>query len=98
MNIALLIFSVVTGKVSSAFLKTLLPLFSKQAQIFVSKVLPQALKIVSDLAAKNELTNKQKQKTAFDELTKVVKTEGLEAGTSLVNLVIELAVAQTKNK
>lgn len=96
MNLINIIFSLITGKLSSSFLKLVVPLVSKQAQLLIVKLLPQAISIVAELASSSEMTNKQKQKQAFDKIGQVAKKEGIEAGTSLINLIIELAVAQTK--
>lgn len=88
--------SLISGKISPSFLKEVLPLFNRSLQSLIAKLLPQAVEIVTELAKNGELTDKQKQKEAFAQIQKIVKKEGLEAGSSLINLVIELAVSSLK--
>lgn len=96
MNIINVLLPLITGKLSLKFLKEILPLVSKSVQSLIATLLPLAVKIVADLAADNQLTNKQKQKEAFVKIQEIAKKEGIQAGTSLINLVIELAVASLK--
>jgi predicted rRNA methylase YqxC with S4 and FtsJ domains len=95
-NIINFIVSLITGKISFSFLKEVLPLFNSSLQSLVAKLLPQAIEIVTELAKNGKLTDRQKQKEAFLQIQKIAKKEGLEAGSSLINLVIELAVSSLK--
>ena len=97
MSIINIVLSLITKNISISFLKELLPLFNKSSQQLVANLLPKAVKIVSDLAENGELTNKQKQKEAVLQLIKISKKEGMDAGTSTINLIVELAVTKIKN-
>lgn len=96
MNILSILLSVVSGKISFKFLKEILPLVSRSVQSLIAVLLPEAIKIVTDLASKGELSNKQKQKEAFNKIQEIAKEKGLSIGTSLVNLIVELAVTSLK--
>jgi hypothetical protein len=96
MKILNLILALVSGKISFSFLKDVLPLFNRSVQTLVAKLLPEAIQIVTELAKNRQLTDKQKQKEAFTKIQKLAKKEGLEVGTSLINLVIEMAVTSLK--
>ncbi len=98
MKIFNLLLALISGKISPSFLKDVLPVFNQSAQTFIAKLLPEALKIVTELAQNNQLTNKQKQKEAFADIQKLAKKEGLEVGTSLINLIIEMAVTSVLKK
>jgi len=69
-------------------------LLSVQFSASVARILPEAIKIVSELAQNTEMSGKEKRKEAFKQLSEIVKTEGLAIGSSVVNLTIELAVAK----
>jgi hypothetical protein len=96
MKILNFILALFSGKISFSFLRDVLPLLNQSAQTLIAKLLPEATQIVSELAKKQQLTDKQKQKEAFTKIQKLVKKEGLEVGTSLINLIIEMAVASLK--
>jgi predicted rRNA methylase YqxC with S4 and FtsJ domains len=91
-----LILALVSGKISFSFLKDVLPLFNRSAQTLIAKLLPEVIQIVTELAKNRQLTDKQKQKEAFTKIQKLAKKEGLEVGTSLINLIIEMAVTSIK--
>lgn len=95
-NIINFFISLFTGKISPTFAKEVLPLFDRSVQNLIAVLLPQAVEIVANLAKKGQLTDKQKQKEAFMQIQKIVKKEGLAAGSSMINLVIELAVSSLK--
>jgi len=88
--------TLISGKISFSFLKGVLPLFNSSMQTLVAKLLPEATQIVTELAKNQQLTDKQKQKEAFTKIQKLAKKEGLEVASSLVNLIIELAVTSIK--
>jgi hypothetical protein len=69
-------------------------LLSVQLSASVAKILPEAIKVVAELAQNTEMSGKEKRKEAFKQLSEIVKTEGLAIGSSVVNLTIELAVAK----
>jgi len=96
LNILNILLSIISGKISIKFLKEILPLVSRSVQSLVAVLLPEAIKIVADLATKGELSNKQKQKEAFTKIQEIAKEKGLSIGTSLVNLIVELAVTSLK--
>lgn len=54
-----------------------------------------AIEAVTELATTN-ITNEAKRKQAFDKIKAYAKEKGIEAGESLVNLVLEMAVNKLK--
>lgn len=75
----------------------LLPVLTSEIQKSLARILPEALKIVSELAQNKDLSGLEKRQQAIDALTKFVKAEGYTVGTSVMNLAIELAVTKLKN-
>jgi hypothetical protein len=63
---------------------------------FASKeILDAALDVVKQLAM-TDLTNEEKREAAFDQIKEMLKAEGKEVGSSMINLLIELAVQKLK--
>lgn len=82
--------------VSKSFIDFIWPIITKQAGTSLAILLPIAFKIVKDLAANGGLSNSQKRQEAFKQLAKETKQQGIEAGDSLLNLAIEMAVSVLK--
>lgn len=78
--------------VSKSFVDFIWPLVTKQVAVSLATLLPIAYQIVKELAKSNNLNNSQKREEAFKQLVKETKKQGLEAGDSLLNLAIEMAV------
>lgn len=83
--------------VSKTFLDFIWPILTKQVGNSLATLLPIALVIVKELAANNNIGNFQKREEAFNKLTDAVKNEGINAGSSLINLAIEIAVTNLKS-
>jgi hypothetical protein len=83
--------------VSKSFINFIWPLITKQAGASLAILLPIAYQIVKELAKNNNLKNPQKREEAFKQLATEVKKEGIEAGDSLLNLAIEMAVNVLKD-
>jgi hypothetical protein len=82
--------------VSKSFIEFIWPLITKQVGASLAALLPIAFNIVKELASNNDITNSQKRKEAFKKLSDATKSEGITATTSLLNLAIEMAVANLK--
>lgn len=67
-----------------------------QAADSLSRLLPVAVGIVTDLALNNGLGNAEKRAAALARLENEAKIEGVRASTSILNLAVEMAVAQMK--
>ena len=78
--------------VSKSFLNIIWPLLTKQLGTSLAVVLPIAVGIVRELAKNNNISNSEKRQEAFNKLSGAVKNEGIQAGDSLLNLAIEMAV------
>jgi hypothetical protein len=98
MNKLKLILNILTSKISSTFLKSIVDIFNNETQKLVDKILPEVVKIVTNLSTNNSIPGTFKQRSAFEQVTALLKKEGIESTKSFVNLIIELAVAQIKNK
>ncbi len=72
------------------------PLVTKQVGLSLTTLLPIALQIVKDLAQENNIANSEKRQQAFEKLSDAAKNEGMNAGSSLLNLAIEMAVMNLK--
>ena len=72
------------------------PLITKQAGSTLVVLLPVAYQIVKDLASNNNISSSEKRQQAFDQLLDVAKNQGITAATSLINLIIEIAVTNFK--
>ena len=83
--------------VSKSFINFIWPLITKQAGASLAVLLPIAYQIVKELAKNNNLKNSQKREEAFKQLVTEVKKEGIDAGDSLLNLAIEMAVNVLKD-
>jgi hypothetical protein len=81
--------------ISKQLLDWLLILVSTQAAVSLTKLLPVALSIVTELATTG-LSNKDKQQEAVKKLTDAATVEGISAGLNIINLAVEMAVAQMK--
>ena len=82
--------------ISKQLLDWILILATSQAAVSVSKLLPIALGIVLELATSNSLSKPDKQKEAIAKLTAAATAEGIVAGTNVLTLAVEMAVAQMK--
>lgn len=82
--------------ISKQLLEWILTLVATQATVSLTKLLPIALAIVAELAT-TDLTNKQKQQEAVKKLTDAALKEGISAGLNIINLTVEMAVAQMKS-
>lgn len=81
--------------ISKQLLEWLLAIVSSQAAKSLTVLLPIALAIVAELAATG-LSNKDKQQEAVKKLIDAAAKEGIAAGLSVINLTVEMAVAQLK--
>lgn len=84
-------FSKVVGA-SKTVVSFILPLVTKQVGVSLAALLPVAYEIVKGLAKNNNLSNAEKRQEAFNQLADATKKQGLQAGDSLLNLAIEMAV------
>ena len=82
--------------VSKQLLDWLLILVKTQAADSLSRLLPLAVGIVAELALNNGLGNAEKRAKAVTYLTLAAKAEGVTASLSLINLAVEMGVAQLK--
>ena len=82
--------------ISKQLLEWLLVLVSTQAARSLTVLLPIALAIVTELAVTGQ-TSKEKQQEAVKKLTDAAIKEGITAGLNLINLAVEMAVAQMKS-
>ena len=73
----------------------LLPVLKSSAGKMIDAGLPIALSIVADLE-KGQLPGPEKRSEAFIKLRDALFKEGYSAGTSILNLIIEMAVAKLK--
>ena len=78
--------------VSKSFIDFIWPLVTKQVAVSLATLLPIAYQIVKELAKNNNLSNSEKRQEAFNQLVNETKKQGLQAGDSLLNLAIEMAV------
>jgi hypothetical protein len=78
--------------VSKSFIDFIWPLVTKQVAVSLATLLPIAYQIVKELAKNNNLNNSEKRQEAFNQLVNETKKQGLQAGDSLLNLAIEMAV------
>jgi hypothetical protein len=78
--------------VSKSFIDFIWPLVTKQVAVSLATLLPIAYQIVKELAKNNNLNNSEKRQEAFNQLANETKKRGLQAGDSLLNLAIEMAV------
>lgn len=81
--------------ISKQLLEWLLAILSSQAAKSLTVLLPIALAIVTELAMSG-LSNKEKQQEAVKKLVEAATREGISAGLSIINLAVEMAVAQMK--
>jgi hypothetical protein len=63
----------------------------------LTELLPIALGVVTELATTN-MTGGEKQKAATDQIKTIVIREGIEAGSSIINTSIELALLNLRTK
>jgi len=82
--------------VSKTLLDWIIPIVKSQFASSLEKLLPIALVVVAELAV-SSLTGSQKKEEAFKRLEEEAKKEGITAGTSILNLVIEMAVAKLRS-
>jgi hypothetical protein len=78
--------------VSKSFVDFIWPLVTKQVAVSLATLLPIAYQIVKELAKNNNLSNAEKRQEAFNQMVSETKKQGLQAGDSLLNLAIEMAV------
>lgn len=95
-------FSRLTAAFSGAFsniFAVIIPIVKSNAGQLIDKALPIALGIVSDLAH-SQLPSAYKRSVAYNQLQATVVSRGWvaanEVSTSVLNLIIELAVARLK--
>jgi hypothetical protein len=72
------------------------PLLSRQVSSSLSRILPLALSIVQELMKDKHSSGAQKRQKAIKMLNSAVKKEGLDIASSVLNLAIEMAVANLK--
>lgn len=77
---------------SKTVLNFILPLVTKQVGVSLAALLPIAYEIVKGLSKNNNFSNSEKRQEAFNQIADATKKEGLNAGDSLINLAIEMAV------
>ncbi len=64
-------------------------------QIIIGQLLPFALEVVKKLEA-TDLSNIDRRKEAFESIRDQARVKGIEVGTSLIFLIIELAIQKMK--
>lgn len=74
----------------------LVPILARQVSLTLTKLLPVALSIVTELAKDNGMSGSQKRDKAVSELKVFATEEGLDAANSLINLTVEMAVNKLK--
>lgn len=82
--------------ISKQLLEWIVKIAAAQAADSLSRLLPIAAGIVGELALSNGLGNAEKRAKAFDRLQNAAAQEGIRAGTSALNLAVEMAVAELK--
>lgn len=73
----------------------LAPIAASSAGKLLDQVLPIALGVVADVAKTRDLPN-AKRDAAYEQLKGAAVAAGIDAGTSVLNLAIELAVQRLK--
>jgi hypothetical protein len=84
--------------ISRDLLEWLWPILRDQTGYLLETLLPIALQIVSRLATDDGLTGPQKKDKAVNELKQVAIIHGVTAGTNVLNLAVEMAVAKLRSK
>jgi len=84
--------------ISRPLLDFFLPLLTRQIGDSLSRLLPIALEIVTELATRVNMTSAEKRGAAVHWLTSELKAEGIAAKNSLINFAIEAAVQKMKSK
>ena len=84
--------------ISKEVMNWLMILVSSQAMVSISKLLPIALGLVLELAQNGDIAKPDKQKIAIAKLSDAAKAEGIVAGTNVLTMVVEMAVAQMKSQ
>jgi hypothetical protein len=64
----------------------------------IERMLPIALEIVTELAVRRDLTSAQKRDKAGEMLTAAAQREMVHVSTSMVNLIVEMAVNQLRTR
>lgn len=64
----------------------------------IERLLPVALGIVTELAVRSDLSGAEKRDVAVRRLSEAAKLEGVQVASSMVNLIVEMAVNQTRVK
>ena len=77
--------------------KLLKRIFTQAVKLLLAQLWEIAEAAIKE-AAQTGLSNEEKRKLAFENIKKIVGEKGLEARDSLINLVIELAIAHFKNR
>ena len=85
------------NKIIAAFKSFIQAVFPTASQLIIGKLKDFAVKIVSELSL-SDLTNEEKREAAFDKIKAEAISQGLEVRDSLINLLIEMAVAYLKNQ
>jgi hypothetical protein len=81
--------------VSKTIIAFILPILKNQIGVSLEKLLPIALGIVTELAS-GQLSNSEKRDAAVKRLAAAATAQGISAGVSVLNLAVELAVANLK--
>jgi len=84
--------------ISRPLLDFFMPLLTRQIGASLSRLLPIALEIVTELATRVNMTNAERRGAAVHWLTSEIKVEGIAATNSLINFAIEAAVQKMKSK
>jgi hypothetical protein len=95
-TVFLKIWAWVTGS-SVALYHFLAPILRSGVADILTELLPIALGVVTELATTN-MTGGEKQKAATDQIKTIVIREGIEAGSSIINTSIELALLNLRTK
>ena len=72
------------------------PIVISETGALLNQVLPIALNVVTGIEQTGKLPSAEKQAAAYAQLEAAVKTAGINAGTSVLNTAIELAVQHLK--
>ena len=82
---------------SKSVLNFILPILKDSTSKLLADLLPIALEIVASMAESNK-SGSEKRNAAFHRITLAAKGRGIEAGASIINLAIELAVQKSKDR
>ena len=82
--------------ISSAVADFIFPIFSKQFNESLTRLLPEALIIVQELSKNKRFADAKKRDAAFAKLAEVARNEGIAVTSNVLNIAIERAVARLK--